>query len=373
MRARCTIEEIRKDREAIVVTEIPYQVNKATMIEKIAELVREKKIEGIAELRDESDRKGVRVVVELKRDANAEVILNQLYRFTPLQTSFSIINLAIVEGKPLVCSLRQLIGYFVDHRRDVVRGAQVQPGKTSGDQLDRLAFVRRVRVGVQEAHRERFDARLHQRREHALVNLHFLHGDGKCARHHIPLQHLFVGRVIIAVFRRNVDAARRYILLGNFKLFGHGVSALGELVVGGFGGLQCFRPRQDLPGKHRTVRRHLLTRAATHRDDARRRIRQRQIRRLDLRRGGVAWNAADRLQADVDDRIARLLVREEIDLRPSPESRIRLLGRLESRAFYFKNLITTKYMLDLKTMKSALEQLEQERKIPKEKSTKRSK
>ena len=87
MRGKVEIETIRKEREAIIITEIPYQVNKATMIERIAELVREKKIEGIAELRDESDRDGIRVVIELKRDAMPDVVLNQLYRFTPLQTS----------------------------------------------------------------------------------------------------------------------------------------------------------------------------------------------------------------------------------------------------------------------------------------------
>ena len=88
MRGKVTIDTIRKDREAIIVTEIPYQVNKATMVERIAELVREKKIEGISDLRDESDRDGFRVVVELKRDAMADVVLNQLYRFTPLQIEF---------------------------------------------------------------------------------------------------------------------------------------------------------------------------------------------------------------------------------------------------------------------------------------------
>src|SRR5947208_11655836 len=89
MRGKVTIDTIRKDREAILITEIPYQVNKASMVERIAELVREKKIEGISDLRDESDRDGFRVVIELKRDAVPEVVLNQLYRFTPLQTNVS--------------------------------------------------------------------------------------------------------------------------------------------------------------------------------------------------------------------------------------------------------------------------------------------
>ncbi|HRE61388.1 MAG TPA: DNA gyrase subunit A [Micropepsaceae bacterium] len=120
MRARSTVEEIRKDREAIIVTEIPYQVNKAAMIEKIAELVRDKRVEGIADLRDESDRDGVRVVIELKRDAMAEIVLNQLYRFSPLQTSFGVNMLALNGGKPELMSLRELLRAFVDFREQVV-------------------------------------------------------------------------------------------------------------------------------------------------------------------------------------------------------------------------------------------------------------
>ncbi|MET0546975.1 MAG: DNA gyrase subunit A [Caulobacterales bacterium] len=120
MRAKTSIEEIRRDREAIIITEIPYQVNKATMIEKIADLVREKRIEGIAELRDESDRKGVRVVVELKRDATADVVLNQLYRFTPLQTSFGVNMLALDSGRPKMMGLRPLLEIFIAFREEVV-------------------------------------------------------------------------------------------------------------------------------------------------------------------------------------------------------------------------------------------------------------
>ncbi|MBY9039645.1 DNA gyrase subunit A, partial [Pseudomonas fluorescens] len=98
MRGKVAIETIRKEREAIIITEIPYQVNKATMVERIAELVKEKKIEGIGDLRDESDRDGYRVVIELKRDAVPDVVLNQLYRFTPLQTSFGVNMVALDSG-----------------------------------------------------------------------------------------------------------------------------------------------------------------------------------------------------------------------------------------------------------------------------------
>ena len=120
MRAKSEIEEIRKDREAIIFTEIPYQVNKASLIEKIAELVREKKIEGIADLRDESDRDGMRIVVEIKRDAMADVVLNQLYRYTPLQTSFGANMVALNGGRPEQMTLKDLIAAFVDFREEVV-------------------------------------------------------------------------------------------------------------------------------------------------------------------------------------------------------------------------------------------------------------
>ena len=102
MRAKATIEELYKDREAIIVHEIPYQINKAALITRIAELVKEKKIEGISEIRDESDRQGVRVVIEVKRDFQADVVLNQLYKFTPLQTSFGMNMLAINNGRPMM-------------------------------------------------------------------------------------------------------------------------------------------------------------------------------------------------------------------------------------------------------------------------------
>ena len=131
MRGRVTVEEIRKDREAIVVTEIPYQVNKARMIERIAETVREKIIEGISDLRDESDRDGVRVVIELKREAMAEVVLNQLYRFTPLQTSFGVNMLALNGGKPLLMNLKDVIAAFVAFREQVVlRRTAFELGRT---------------------------------------------------------------------------------------------------------------------------------------------------------------------------------------------------------------------------------------------------
>ena len=120
IRARNSVEEIRKDRYALVFTEIPYQVNKATLIEKIAELAREKRVEGIAHVQDESDRFGVRVVVELKRDATAEVVLNQLFRFTPLQTSFPCNMLALNGGRPEQLTLRGFLTAFLDFREEVV-------------------------------------------------------------------------------------------------------------------------------------------------------------------------------------------------------------------------------------------------------------
>jgi DNA gyrase subunit A len=120
MRAKTRIEEIRKDRYAIVLDEIPYQVNKATMIEKIAEAAKDRRIEGIAHVQDESDRVGVRVVVELKRDATAEVVLNQLFRFTPMQTSFACNMLALNGGRPEQLTLRAFLTSFLSFREDVI-------------------------------------------------------------------------------------------------------------------------------------------------------------------------------------------------------------------------------------------------------------
>ena len=120
MRGQATIETVRKDREAIVITSIPYQVNKSAMVERIAELVRDKRIDGVADLRDESDREGIRVVVELKRDASAEVLLNQLYRYTPLQSSFPVNMLALNRGRPEQMGLRTLLDCFVEFREEVV-------------------------------------------------------------------------------------------------------------------------------------------------------------------------------------------------------------------------------------------------------------
>ncbi len=120
MRGVATIEPMRGDREQIIITEIPFQVNKASMIEKMAELVREKRIEGISDLRDESDRQGYRVVVELKRDANADVILNQLYRYTPLQTSFGCNMVALNGGKPEQMNLMDMLRAFVAFREEVI-------------------------------------------------------------------------------------------------------------------------------------------------------------------------------------------------------------------------------------------------------------
>ena len=121
MRARAFVETHKKtERQSIVVTEIPYQVNKANLITKIAELVREKKIEGISDIRDESDRDGMRIVIELKKDEEPQIILNHLYKQTQMQTSFGIIMLAIANGRPKVLTIREMIDHFIDHRREIV-------------------------------------------------------------------------------------------------------------------------------------------------------------------------------------------------------------------------------------------------------------
>ncbi len=120
VRARTEIEELRRDRQAIIVTEIPYQVNKTALLERIAELVRAKQIEGISDLRDESDREGMRIVIELKREATAEVVLNHLFRFTQLQTSFGVNMLALDNGRPRLMGLREALGCFIGFREEVI-------------------------------------------------------------------------------------------------------------------------------------------------------------------------------------------------------------------------------------------------------------
>ncbi len=119
MRAKAEIET-GQTHDKIVVTEIPYNVNKAELIKYIADLVNDKKIEGISNANDESDRDGMRIVIDIKRDANASVVLNKLYKMTALQTSFGVNNVALVHGRPKTLNLRDLIKYFVEHRRDVV-------------------------------------------------------------------------------------------------------------------------------------------------------------------------------------------------------------------------------------------------------------
>ncbi|MDH5827070.1 DNA gyrase subunit A [Sphingobacterium faecium] len=120
MRAKTEIEVSKSGRESIIVTEIPYQINKANMIERTAELVNEKKLEGISAIRDESDRTGLRIVYDVKRDANANVVLNNLFKYTALQTSFSVNNIALVKGRPVLMNLKDMIQVFVDHRHEVI-------------------------------------------------------------------------------------------------------------------------------------------------------------------------------------------------------------------------------------------------------------
>jgi len=121
MRAQCAFEEVRGDRMAIIVTELPYQVNKATLLEKMAELVKDKKIDGIADLRDESDRDGMRIYIEIKRDFNPHKVLNNLFKHTPMQLAFNMNMLALVDGQPQTLPLKSVLQHHVDHRREIVR------------------------------------------------------------------------------------------------------------------------------------------------------------------------------------------------------------------------------------------------------------
>jgi len=167
MRARAAIDRIGRgtqERDAVIITEIPFQVNKARLIERIAELANEKKLEGISEVRDESDRQGMRIVVELKRDAVPQVVLNKLFKLTPMQSSFGVINLAIVNGQPRVLNLKQILEAFVDFRREVVRRrteyelrkararAHILEGLTKAiDALDHIVTLIRNSRSVDEA------------------------------------------------------------------------------------------------------------------------------------------------------------------------------------------------------------------------------
>ncbi|MBR4074497.1 MAG: DNA topoisomerase 4 subunit A, partial [Firmicutes bacterium] len=120
VRAKAEIEETSRGRQQIIVTEIPYQVNKARLIEKIAELVKEKKIEGISDIRDESNRQGMRIVIELKRDSNAQIVLNRLYKHTQMQESYSMIMLALADGRPKILNLYEILEEYLKHQKDVV-------------------------------------------------------------------------------------------------------------------------------------------------------------------------------------------------------------------------------------------------------------
>jgi DNA gyrase subunit A len=167
MRAKASIDRIGRgshERDAVIISEIPFQVNKAKLIERIAELANEKKLEGISEVRDESDRQGMRIVVELKRDAVPQVVLNKLFKLTPMQSSFGVINLAIVNGQPRVLNLKQILEAFIDFRREVVRRrteyelrkakarAHILEGLTKAiDALDHIVTLIRNSRSVDEA------------------------------------------------------------------------------------------------------------------------------------------------------------------------------------------------------------------------------
>lgn len=164
VRAKAEIEEMSGNRQRIIVNEIPYQVNKASMIEKIAELVKDKKIEGISDLRDESDRNGMRVVIELKRDTNANIVLNQLYKHTQMQDTFSIIMLALVKGQPKVLNLKSIVRHYIDHQKEVItrrtqydlkkaeaRAHILEGLKIALDNIDEIVSIIRSSKNVAEA------------------------------------------------------------------------------------------------------------------------------------------------------------------------------------------------------------------------------
>jgi DNA gyrase subunit A len=150
MQARATIEPIDGGRQSILITELPYQVNKATLIENIAAQYRDKKIEGISELRDESDRNGMRIVIELKREANPNVILNYLYKHTALRTSFGIINLSVLHGQPLVLNLKQTLEAFIEHRKTVITRRSVFQLKKAEARAHILEGLRAILASIDD-------------------------------------------------------------------------------------------------------------------------------------------------------------------------------------------------------------------------------
>lgn len=173
IRSRTSLEELKNGKEAIIVTELPYQVNKAQLIIKMADLVKEKKIEGIADLRDESDRNGMRIVIELKKGTTPKIILNQLFSHTNLQMNFNVNNLALVNGRPRLCNLKDLIQYFIDHRKDVIirrtkydlekaeQRAHILRGlKIALENIDEVVEIIKTSQNVNEA-RDRLMARFH--------------------------------------------------------------------------------------------------------------------------------------------------------------------------------------------------------------------
>jgi DNA gyrase subunit A len=185
MRARAIVEEKKSGKEQIIVTEIPFQVNKSRLIEQIADLVRQKRVTDVSDLRDESDRDGMRIVVGLKRDANATVVLNQLYKHTQMQTTFGAIMLALVNGQPRILNLKEILEHFVDHRHEVVtrrtkheleqaeaREHILEGLKIAVDNIDEVVRIIRKAKDVPSADkalRERFE--LSQKQSEAILNM----------------------------------------------------------------------------------------------------------------------------------------------------------------------------------------------------------
>ena len=221
MRARAEIEETNGGRERIVVTEIPFMVNKTRLIEQIAQLARDKKVEGISDLRDESDREGIRVVIELKRDANPRVILNQLYKGTQMQSTFGVIMLALVGGVPRVLPLKEVLQHFIDHRHEVVvrrstyelRVAQerehiLQGLKIAVDDIDEVVeIIRKSKDAAQAGRelRERFD--LSEKQSDAILNM-------RLAR----LTGLEIEKLVAEIEEVTTEIARLEELLGSEEL-----------------------------------------------------------------------------------------------------------------------------------------------------------
>lgn len=286
IRAKAEIEVTKNDRERIIVTEIPYQVNKSTMIERTAELVNEKKLEGISAIRDESDRRGMRIVYEIRRDANASIVLNNLYKYTALQTSFSVNNIALVHGRPVQLNLKDMIVHFVEHRHEVV--------------------VRRTKFELAEA----------EKRAHVLEG------------YLIALDHL--DEVIKLIRASSTPEDARVGLMERFELSDIQARAILEMTLRRLTGLERDKIKDEYAELMKTIE-HLKAILAD--EDLRMNIIKEELNDVktrfgDERRSSIEHSAEDmRMEDFIDDEDVVITISHESYVKRTPLSDYRIQGR----------------------------------------------